>query len=214
MARPASSVSAISSTPPTSRWCATPIRCGASSKRRLGGPLLHVTGILEIGPPDGVLVTGTLAAARLHGLRHEVLPAAELMRRFPAFKVPADYVAVLQPEGGFLEVEPALAAHVALATAAGAELRTGEAVRAIEPRDGRVGIVTDRGTIEAGAAIIATGAWTKSLLPALPLRVTREVTGWFEPTDAARSRPTGCRCSSSRAGTACTTASRHTPAPA
>ena len=94
-------------------------------------------------------------------------------------------MAVLQPEGGFLEVEPALAAHVALATAAGAELRTGEAVRAIEPRDGHVGILTDHGTIEAGAVIIAMGAWTKSLLPALPLRVTREVTGWFEPTDAA-----------------------------
>ena len=150
-----------------------------------GRPLLHVTGILEIGAPDGVLVTGTLAAARLHGLRHEVLPAAELMRRFPAFKVPEDCVAVLQPEGGFLEVEPALAAHVALATAAGAELRTGEAVRAIEPRDGHVGILTDHGTIEAGAVIIAMGAWTKSLLPALPLRATREVTGWFEPTDAA-----------------------------
>ena len=29
------------------------------------------------------------------------------------------------------------------------------------------------------------GAWTKSLLPALPLRATREVTGWFEPVDAA-----------------------------
>jgi len=150
-----------------------------------GRPFLHVTGILEIGPPDGVLVTGTLAAARLHGLRHEVLPADELMRRFPAFKVPPDYVAVLQPEGGFLDVEPSLAAHVALATAAGAELRCGEAVRAIEPRDAAVGIVTDRGTVEAGAAIIATGAWTNSLIPALPLRATRAVTGWFEPVDAA-----------------------------
>src|SRR3954463_13921619 len=28
--------------------------------------LLHVTGIAEIGPPDGTLVQGTLAAARLH----------------------------------------------------------------------------------------------------------------------------------------------------
>jgi sarcosine oxidase len=150
-----------------------------------GQRLLHVTGILEIGPPGGALVAGTLAAAGLHGLRHEVLSAAELMRRFPAFQVPSDHVAVLQPEGGFLEVEPSLAAQVALAIAAGAELRCGEAVRAIMPRDAGVAIVTDRGTVEAGAAIIAMGAWTKSLLPALPLRATREVTGWFEPVDAA-----------------------------
>ena len=150
-----------------------------------GRPLLHVTGIVEIGPPDGVLVTGTLASARLHGLRHEVLPAPELMRRFPGFKLPPDHVAVFQPDGGFVEVEPSLAAHVALARAAGAELRSGEAVRAIEPRDGSVAIVTDRETVQAGAAIIAAGPWTKSLLPALPLRTTREVTGWFEPADAA-----------------------------
>src|SRR5712691_3041548 len=59
-----------------------------------GRPLLHVTGIVEIGPPDGVLVKGTLASARRHGLRHEVLAASELMRRFPGFKAPPDYVAV------------------------------------------------------------------------------------------------------------------------
>jgi len=108
------------------------------------------------------------------------------MRRFPAFKVPPDYVGVLQPDGGVLEVEPAIAAQLALATAAGAKIRTGEVVRAVEPRAGGVRIVTDRGSVEAGAAIVAAGAWVRSLLPELaaPLRVTREVMGWFEPTDA------------------------------
>src|SRR6202030_1819677 len=38
-----------------------------------GRQLLHVTGIAEIGPPDGVLVAGTLASATQHGLAHEVL---------------------------------------------------------------------------------------------------------------------------------------------
>src|ERR671931_26928 len=33
--------------------------------------LLHVTGIIEIGPPDGIVVAGTLAASRIHGLPHE-----------------------------------------------------------------------------------------------------------------------------------------------
>jgi sarcosine oxidase len=156
-----------------------------------GRPLLHVTGIAEIGPSDGVLVRGTLASARLHGLRHEVLAAPELTRRFPAFRVPPDYVAVVQPDGGFVEVEPALAAQIALATAAGAELRAGERVRAIEPGAGVVRIVTERGTVAAKAAVIAAGPWTGSLLPELaaPLRVTREVTGWFEPADATLFAP-------------------------
>ena len=151
-----------------------------------GRKLVHVTGIAEIGAPDSTLVKGTLASSRRHGLRHQTLAAPELMRRFPAFTLPSDYVAVLQPDGGFIEAEPAVAAQIALATAAGAEIRSGERVQAIEPRAGSVRIVTDRGAVEAGTAIVTAGAWTKSLLPdlAAPLRATREVMAWFEPADA------------------------------
>jgi len=150
-----------------------------------GRRLLHVTGIAEIGPPSGTLVQGTLASARLHELQHEMLPAPELMRRFPAFRLPRHYVAVLQPDGGFLEAEPSIAAHLALASAAGADIRSGETVRAIEPGTGFVRVITDRGTVEAGAAIVAVGAWTNSLLPKFgaTLRVTREAMGWFAVAD-------------------------------
>ena len=37
------------------------------------------------------IVAGTLAASRLHGLPHEVLDAAEAMRRFPAFRLPSRF---------------------------------------------------------------------------------------------------------------------------
>jgi sarcosine oxidase len=151
-----------------------------------GAALLHTTGIAEIGPPDGTLVRGTLASSRLHALRHDVLSAPELMRRFPVFNLPPDYVAVLQSDGGYLAAEPSIAAMLALATAAGAAIHTGETVQAIEPRETSVRIVTDRGAVEAGAAVVAAGPWTGSLLPwlSVPLRVTREVMAWFEPADA------------------------------
>jgi sarcosine oxidase len=128
-------------------------------------------------------VQGTLASARLHALSHELLTAAELMRRIPAFRLPPHYVGVLQLDGGFLEAEPAIQAFLALAKNAGAEIRTGERVLAVEPRADGLRIVTDRGSIEAGTVIIAAGPWTKSLLPVLPvpLRVTRQVMGWFTP---------------------------------
>jgi glycine/D-amino acid oxidase-like deaminating enzyme len=71
-----------------------------------GRSLLHVTGIIEIGPPGGTLVTGTLRSARTHGLAHEVLDAASVMRRFPAFRLPPDFVGVLQPEAGILAPNP------------------------------------------------------------------------------------------------------------
>ena len=85
-------------------------------------PLLHVTGIAEIGPPDGALVTGTLDAARLHDIPHEVLAASELTRRYPAFRLPPHFVGVVQPDGGFVEAEPSVRAMRALAQRHGAEI--------------------------------------------------------------------------------------------
>jgi sarcosine oxidase len=173
-----------------------------------GRQLLHVTGIAEIGPPEGVLVTGTLASATQHGLRHDVLAAADLMRRFPAFALPPNFVGVVQPEGGFLEAEPSITAMIGLAQAKGAEIRTGETVADIAALAGGVRITTDRGVVEAGAAIVALGARIKALLPDLPapIRVTRQVMAWFEPLDPAPLG--GCRSSSSKAAMAFTTAFR------
>src|ERR1019366_3412851 len=109
------------------------------------------------------------------------------MRRFPAFRVPSDTMAVVQPEGGFLEAEPSIEAMVSLAQAKGAGIRCGTTIGAIDPVVGGVRITTDRGVVEAGAAIVALGAWVKALLPelAVPIRVTRQVMAWFEPRDPA-----------------------------
>jgi sarcosine oxidase len=149
--------------------------------------LLHITGIAEIGPPGGEVVSGTLAASRLHGLPHQVMNAAETMRRFPAFKIPNDYLGVFQPDDGFISAEAAMAAMLALARAAGAEVQTNVAVRSVTPRGNGVGIETSTGLIEARTAIVAAGPWLSKLMPDLPapLRVTREVMAWFEPRNPA-----------------------------
>lgn len=156
-------------------------------ERESGEPLLQVTGVLELGAPDGTLVEGTLRASRAHALPHQVLDAAAVRRRFPAFAIPSHMVGVLQPDGGILAAEPAVRAQLALARAAAAEVTIDEAVRAIEPAQGGVRIVTDRRSIGAGQAIVAAGPWLKKLLPDLPapIRVTRQVVGWFAPADPA-----------------------------
>jgi sarcosine oxidase len=154
----------------------------AASQRKL----MHVTGIIEIGPPDGTVAPGTLRAARSHGLPHEVLNADEVMRRFPAFRVPGDTMGVWQPDGGFLIPEAAIEAQIALARAAGAEIRTGIAVTSIKQRR-RSGVSVRIGWrhIRAKTAIVCAGPWTTRLFPELPLRVTRQVMAWFEPRDPA-----------------------------
>ncbi len=151
-----------------------------------GQALLHVTGIAEIGAPDGTVVAGTLLASRTHGLPHEVLNAKALMERFPAFRIPPDFIGVVQPDGGFVAVEPAIEAQLALAKTAGAEVLTGTAVGSIAPRRNGVSISVGGRSIDAGTAIVSSGPWVKRLLPDLPvqIRVTRQVMAWFQPINA------------------------------
>jgi sarcosine oxidase len=153
-------------------------------------PLVHIAGIIEMGPPDGEVVVGTLRASREHGLPHEVLDAAQVMRRFPAFRIPENYIGVFQPDGGFLDVEPSVDAMMALAKTAGAQVRTTEQVHAVRQSGSGVRVETDRGVIEAGAAIVAAGAWVTKLIDLpVPLRVTRQVQAWFQAEDAAPFAP-------------------------
>jgi len=153
---------------------------------RTGVPLLTVTGIVEMGEPSSELVAGTLRASRLHGLDHEILDAPRLRKRFPALRVPENFVGVFQTDGGFVRAEPAIEAMLAEARGAGAVLRVAENVLAVEPQHGGVRVATERGAIAAGCAIVAAGPWVRSLLPDVPVRATRQVLGWFEPRDAAQ----------------------------
>jgi sarcosine oxidase len=151
---------------------------------RSGRRLLDITGVIEIGAPDSVLIKGTLDSSRQHALTHEILDPVTLMQRFPAFRVPPQFVAVLQPDGGFLMAEAAIHTFIALAEAAGAQIRLGETVREVKSRAGSARVETDRCRIDAGSVVVAAGAWARSLLPALPvLRVTRQVLAWFAPLD-------------------------------
>jgi sarcosine oxidase len=162
---------------------------------RTGQPLMHVTGIAEIGPPDSEIIKGTLRASQEHNLPHTVLDARQVMQRFPAFLLPRDYVAVLQPDGGYLFAEQAIFALARLAKDAGADLRTGETVVDIVPRSHGITVKTDKGSIDAGAVVVTPGAWFHSLLDRfLPrlreaLKVHRQVLAWFEPINPSLFTP-------------------------
>ena len=153
------------------------------TERKSGQQLLFITGGIDAGRPDSRLVTGSLLSCRTHALAHEVLDAKELQRRFPGFNLPADFIAVYQPDGGFVACERAIVAQVELARAAGAEIRTQELMTKWEATSGGVRVTTQRGTYEAGRLILSTGAWIADHVPALKGKAVaeRQVLGWFEP---------------------------------
>ena len=77
-----------------------------------GEQLLYVTGSIDTGPEDEFVFRESKRSCDLHDLPHEVLSARELIVRYPAFQVPADFQAVFQPDGGFIASERAIVAHV------------------------------------------------------------------------------------------------------
>ena len=154
-----------------------------------GEDLLRVVGGLWISSPRRQVeihvadfFDKTVAAARRFGIAHEILDAAAIRRRFPVFRVRDDEAGYYEPDAGYLRPEACVRAQLALATARGAELLTGERVTRIEQRGDGVLVTTDKGEYRAGQAIVSSGAGIVELLPELAPRFTisRQVQYWFE----------------------------------
>jgi sarcosine oxidase len=152
-------------------------------ERESGETLLTQTGGLYMGPPEGELVSGSLASARLHGLAHEVLDNAELRRRYPVFEVDRGWIGVHDAQAGWLAPERAVETHLRLAETHGATLRFAEPIERWE-RDGEgVRVISAQGSYRARRLVIAAGSWLPRLLPKLAphLWVERNVLFWFQP---------------------------------
>ncbi len=150
--------------------------------QREGAPALH-------GHPD--FVRRSRDVAREHGVAHEMLDAAELMRRFPQFAVSGDSWALYEPTGGMAFPERCVAAQLRLAEAAGARVLTDERVHDVREVPGGVVVSTERREISAAGAVLAAGAWIAELAGAVaPLaRVQRQTMHWFTVDDPAAYAP-------------------------
>jgi sarcosine oxidase len=158
---------------------------------RTSEKLLHVTGAIDAGPPGARVFEGSRLSCELHELRHEILTSAQLRKRFPAYRLPAHYLAVFQPDGGFLLPERCIQAHLSLARAAGAEIRLGIRALSWEPTSHGVVVRADNMMFEAAQMVVCAGAWTSQLVPELSSLLTpeRQVLGWFEVSDHALFAP-------------------------
>ncbi len=151
-----------------------------------GGTLLHLTGGINIGPPDHPCIEGVRESVRLHNLAHAILDAAEIRRRFPALRPVGNVVGIHEMDAGFLRPEQCVLAHVAAARRHGAEIRTGQRVSAVEWTEKEVRVTTADGSLKAERLIVTAGAWLGNVLPiGLPLKVERQVQLWFAAREPA-----------------------------
>ena len=159
------------------RWLALEAETGVSILTRTGG--------LYAGPPGSDVVAGATRAATIHAVGHELIDAAEICRRWPAFNPADDMIALVEEQAGILDADRAIAAQLLVAERDGAELRFGVRVVGWRPVSG--GGVTveleDGATVGAERLVLAAGPWIGALVKdlGLPLVVERQPVCWFEP---------------------------------
>jgi len=147
---------------------------------------MTINGGLMIGPPGGMVVSGTLRSAAEYNLPHEVFTGEELHKRYPAFRLADGLVAVLDPHAGYLDPEACTTAHIALGGRAGAEVHYDEPVMEWTANGDGVRVTTSAGTYRAARLLLSAGGWNQKLLRelTLPLEVERQVAFWLQPHES------------------------------
>lgn len=172
----------------------------AELERESGTQVVFRTGGLDVGPrqpaPGADIDIEVYAdAMAVEGIPFERLDAAEIMRRWPAWRLDDEHTGLFQADTGIADPSRGNAAHRRLAAEQGAELRELAPVAGLADGGGEVTLELESGErIRAGRVVLATDAWTNDLLAplgcALPLTVTQEQVSWFAPRgDPARFAP-------------------------
>ena len=150
---------------------------------QLGTQLLHRTGMLYMGIPNQAFIREIEESASTNQLHVETLSADEVHRRYPAFEIGEDYVALFDAQAGWIDVDSSISSSLAHAQALGVECVFDQAVQGWDAPASEVRVHLQNGTITAASLIITAGAWTGNLLRDLhlPLAVKRKVIAWFDP---------------------------------
>jgi len=144
-------------------------------------PLFHETGLLQIGPAAGEVLTGVRESARQHGLEIDELDPQEVRARFPQFTSPLPLAGVFERRAGCLHVEACVRAHLEEALRLGAEHRENCTVRSWRATGTGIVVETDHEPFTAARLIISAGPWASQVLAelGLPLIVRRKSVFWY-----------------------------------
>jgi sarcosine oxidase len=161
-------------------------------ERAAGEEILRITGLLSVGEETSEIIRGTLRAASKHDLRVESLSQREVKARYPTLELWKDEVALFEIDGGVLNPELAVRAHLNLAQSSGAEMRFGVAMESWHATDKGFEIrLTDGTQISASKLVLALGLWFQETLESLGIRirVQRNIQAWFSPGTQAYDAP-------------------------
>ena len=163
----------------------------AEVEHESGTQVVFRTGGLDVGPREpapgvGIDIGDYARAMAAEGVPYEVLDAAEIMRRWPAWRLDDRHHGLFQAEAGIADPSRGNAAHRRLAVAGGVELRERAPATHLASAGGEVAVTLAGGErLTAGQVIVAADAWTNDVLASLdlrlPLTITQEQVSWFTP---------------------------------
>ena len=153
--------------------------------------LLYRTGGLDLGREGFEELTLIQQALEQADRPFETLSPAEVSKRFPAFHLPGDNVAVYQKDAGVLAATRCVNAMLRLAAARGATLQDGEPVHTLVLRDDFVEVTTAKGAYRAEKLVVTAGAWLGRILDDLnlPLHVEQQQVIYLKVTQASDFAP-------------------------
>lgn len=151
----------------------------------LGARHLVETGQLVLGPPEEPWITHSLASLDRLDVAYEPLDRAGLARRFPQVRIPADHAAWFVGKAGALLADRICADLAAWLRRRKVELH--EHARVVELLPDRPAVRLEDGRlVEGDALLLAAGAWTTGLVPALAARLqpSRQTVVYVRPPAA------------------------------
>jgi sarcosine oxidase len=166
----------------------------AEVEAEAGERIVTITGGLDLWPAEPAIpmadYTTSLAA---EDVPFEVLASAEVMHRWPQWRLADDVTAMFQVQAGIADPYRGNAAHRRLALEHGATLLERTPVTAIRARSGGYEVDAGGVTHGAGTVIVTADAWTNELLASvgrrLPLTVTKEQVTYYACPDPAAFAP-------------------------
>lgn len=163
---------------------------------RTGKRLYHATGLLEIGPANGVVIPGVLASAAQFDLPIEQMTMSEARVLYPALQGDDSWSVILEKDAGYLNVEACVQAQLRCAAELGAELVMDQKVVGWASDGKGVSVRTRDQVYRADKLILTAGPWASELLSQfhLPLTVLHKHLYWYEPNDNAYCEEDGFPC--------------------
>ena len=159
-----------------------------------GEQLLYITGGVDLFPEHAYNSPDPhMAGLSVLGIPFEKLAAAEIMRRFPQFRLDEGTVGIYQAQSGLVAARKAMATHRALAQRHGATLLDNTPVTTIKPLPDGMEVVTPAATYRCRRLVVTADSWTNHVLAPLgvsiPLTTTQEQVTYWATSNIADFQP-------------------------